>query len=162
MTIAHRLAVVTAAATLVLIVAGGLVTNTGSALAVPDWPTTFGHNMFLYPLSVMVGGVLYEHGHRLLGAAVGALTVLLAFVLESILIALAGGVLGILLALPVNGITTGTANFQTFSEVVFAFRISVPVMLRGLAFAALMGLFGGLLPAGRAARLPILQALREI
>ncbi len=75
---AHRLALVTAAATLLLIVAGGLVTNTGAALAVPDWPTTFGHNMFLYPWSGMVGGVFYEHGHRLLGALVGALTLALA------------------------------------------------------------------------------------
>jgi len=58
---AHRLAVLTAAATGVLIVFGGLVTNTGAALAVPDWPTTFGHNMFLYPPSGMVGGVFYEH-----------------------------------------------------------------------------------------------------
>ncbi len=71
---AHRLAVTTASATLVLIVAGGLVTNTGAALAVPDWPTTFGHNMFLYPWSRMVGGVFYEHSHRLLGALVGLLT----------------------------------------------------------------------------------------
>jgi len=71
---AHGLALVTAGATLVLIVAGGLVTNTGAALAVPDWPTTFGHNMFLYPWSRMVGGVFYEHSHRLLGALVGLLT----------------------------------------------------------------------------------------
>jgi heme a synthase len=75
---AHRLAVSLASATLVLIVAGGLVTNTGAALAVPDWPTTFGHNMFLFPWSGMVGGVAYEHAHRLLGAAVGLLTLALA------------------------------------------------------------------------------------
>jgi cytochrome c oxidase assembly protein subunit 15 len=75
--LAHRLAVVTAAATLVLILFGGLVTNTGAALAVPDWPTTFGHNMFLYPWSQMVGGVFYEHSHRLIGAVVGLLTVAL-------------------------------------------------------------------------------------
>jgi heme a synthase len=75
---AHRLAVLLALATLVLIVAGGLVTNTGAALAVPDWPTTFGHNMFLFPWSGMVGGVAYEHAHRLLGAAVGLLTLTLA------------------------------------------------------------------------------------
>jgi cytochrome c oxidase assembly protein subunit 15 len=56
---------------------GGLVTSTGSGLAVPDWPTTFGHNMFLYPLSGMVGGILYEHSHRLLGALVGFLTIIL-------------------------------------------------------------------------------------
>ena len=74
----HRLAVLTAGATLVLIVAGGLVTNTGAALAVPDWPTTFGHNMFLFPWSEMVGGVFYEHSHRLLGALVGLLTLGLA------------------------------------------------------------------------------------
>lgn len=74
----HRMAVVTAGATLVLIFAGGVVTNTGSALAVPDWPTTFGHSMFLYPWSRMVGGILYEHSHRLIGALVGLLTVALA------------------------------------------------------------------------------------
>ncbi|MGH7264342.1 MAG: COX15/CtaA family protein, partial [Candidatus Rokuibacteriota bacterium] len=74
----HRLASLTALATLVLIVAGGLVTNTGAALAVPDWPTTFGHNMFLFPWAGMVGGVFYEHSHRLLGAVVGLLTLGLA------------------------------------------------------------------------------------
>jgi cytochrome c oxidase assembly protein subunit 15 len=74
----HRLAVATVGATLGLIFVGGLVTNTGSALAVPDWPTTFGYNMFLYPWSKMVGGIFYEHSHRLLGSAVGLLTMLLA------------------------------------------------------------------------------------
>ncbi|WP_424317752.1 COX15/CtaA family protein, partial [Candidatus Methylomirabilis sp.] len=53
----HRFALVTAASTLVLIFVGGLVTNTGAGLAVPDWPTTFGYNMFLYPWSQMVGGI---------------------------------------------------------------------------------------------------------
>ncbi len=76
----HRLACATAAATLVLIVAGGLVTNTGAALAVPDWPTTFGRPMFLYPWSGLAGGVLVEHTHRLIGAATGLLTVTLALV----------------------------------------------------------------------------------
>jgi cytochrome c oxidase assembly protein subunit 15 len=76
--LAHRLAVLTAAVTCVLIVFGGLVTNTGAALAVPDWPTTFGHNMLLFPWSQMVGGVFYEHSHRLLGALVGLLSVSLA------------------------------------------------------------------------------------
>ena len=56
---AHGLALVTAAVTFVLILFGGLVTNTGAALAVPDWPTTFGHNMFLYPWAQMVGGIFY-------------------------------------------------------------------------------------------------------
>jgi cytochrome c oxidase assembly protein subunit 15 len=76
--LAHRLALSTAVATVVLIVFGGLVTNTGAALAVPDWPSTFGHNMFRFPWSGMVGGVFYEHSHRLLGALVGLLTVALA------------------------------------------------------------------------------------
>jgi heme a synthase len=76
--LAHRVAVLTAALTCVLIVFGGLVTNTGAALAVPDWPTTFGHNMLLFPWSGMVGGVFYEHSHRLLGALVGLCTLGLA------------------------------------------------------------------------------------
>jgi cytochrome c oxidase assembly protein subunit 15 len=79
--LAHRLAVVTTVATGVLILFGGLVTNTGAGLAVPDWPSTFGHNMFLFPWSGMVGGVFYEHTHRLLGALVGLLTLALAAVL---------------------------------------------------------------------------------
>ena len=87
-TLAYRLAVVTAGATLVLILFGGLVTNTGAALAVPDWPTTFGHNMFLYPWSQMVGGIFFEHSHRLIGAVVGLLTLALAATLWR-----AGGVL---------------------------------------------------------------------
>lgn len=80
---AHRLALVTAAATLVLILFGGLVTNTGAGLAVPDWPTTFGHNMFLFPWSQMIGGVFYEHSHRLIGSLVGLLTLGLAAALWS-------------------------------------------------------------------------------
>ncbi|HVN86635.1 MAG TPA: COX15/CtaA family protein, partial [Candidatus Binatia bacterium] len=78
---AHRLAVLTAAATVLLIFIGGLVTNTGSALAVPDWPTTFGYNMFLYPWSKMVGGIFYEHVHRLIASLVGSLTLTLAVLL---------------------------------------------------------------------------------
>ncbi|MGH9868894.1 MAG: COX15/CtaA family protein [Candidatus Polarisedimenticolia bacterium] len=69
----HRLAVVTAAATLFLIFAGGMVTSTGSGLAVPDWPLSYGT---LFP--PMVGGIFYEHGHRMVAAAVGMLTVALA------------------------------------------------------------------------------------
>ena len=57
------------------------MTNTGTGMAVPDWPTTFGYNMFLYPWSQMVGGILYEHAHRLLGSLVGALTLTLAIFL---------------------------------------------------------------------------------
>jgi cytochrome c oxidase assembly protein subunit 15 len=75
----HRFALLTALVTFPLLFVGGLVTSTGSALAVPDWPTSFGYNMFLYPLSGMVGGILYEHSHRLLGALVGFLTIILTF-----------------------------------------------------------------------------------
>jgi cytochrome c oxidase assembly protein subunit 15 len=75
--LAHGLALVTATVTLVLILFGGLVTNTGAALAVPDWPTTFGQNMFLFPWADMVGGIFYEHSHRLIGALVGLLTLAL-------------------------------------------------------------------------------------
>jgi len=74
----HRLALLTAVTTLPLLFIGGLVTSTGAGLAVPDWPTTFGYNMFLYPWSKMVGGIFYEHSHRLFGSAVGFLTILLA------------------------------------------------------------------------------------
>jgi cytochrome c oxidase assembly protein subunit 15 len=77
----HRLAVLTAGMTFVLMLVGGLVTVTGSALAVPDWPTTFGYNMFLYPWSKMVGGIFYEHTHRLIGSVVGLLTLTLALAL---------------------------------------------------------------------------------
>ncbi|MGE0821042.1 MAG: heme A synthase [Candidatus Binatia bacterium] len=73
----QRFAVLTALATLPLLFIGGLVTSTGSGLAVPDWPTTFGENMFLYPWSKMVGGIFYEHSHRLFGSLVGFLTILL-------------------------------------------------------------------------------------
>ena len=77
----HRIAVLTAAMTLPLLFFGGLVTSLKVGMVVPDWPTTFGHNMFLYPWSKMVGGIFYEHSHRLLGATVGLLTIVLAIVL---------------------------------------------------------------------------------
>ena len=77
----NRIALLTAGATFLLIVIGGIVTSTESGLAVPDWPTTFGYNMFSYPLSEMVGGILYEHSHRLMGSLVGLLTIALMIML---------------------------------------------------------------------------------
>ncbi len=74
----HRYSRLLAAASLVLITAGGLVTSTGSGLAVPDWPSTYGYFMFTFPFSKMVGGILYEHGHRLIASVVGLLTIGLA------------------------------------------------------------------------------------
>ncbi len=75
----HRVALLTAWATFPLLFIGGLVTSKGAGLAVPDWPTTFGYNMFLYPWSKMVGDIFYEHSHRLVASGVGLLTILLAF-----------------------------------------------------------------------------------
>ncbi|MGE5303720.1 MAG: COX15/CtaA family protein [Alphaproteobacteria bacterium] len=77
----HRTAVVLACATFPLLFIGGLVTSKGAGLAVPDWPTTFGYNMFLYPWSKMVGNIFYEHSHRLVASSVGLLTVALALTL---------------------------------------------------------------------------------
>jgi cytochrome c oxidase assembly protein subunit 15 len=74
----HRFAVLTAAATLVLIAAGGLVTSHGVGMAVPDWPNTYGYNMFLFPISKWIGGIFYEHSHRLIASLVGLLTTILA------------------------------------------------------------------------------------
>ena len=74
----HRIAVTTACATVPLLFIGGLVTSKGAGLAVPDWPTSFGYNMFLYPWSKMVGNIFYEHSHRLFASAVGFLTIVLA------------------------------------------------------------------------------------
>ena len=74
----NRFAVLTAAATLVLLGAGGLVTSHGVGMAVPDWPNTYGYNMFLFPVSRWVGGIFYEHTHRLIAAFVGLLTAILA------------------------------------------------------------------------------------
>jgi cytochrome c oxidase assembly protein subunit 15 len=68
----------TCVATLLLICSGGMVTSKGVGLAVPDWPTTFGYNMFLFPVSKWVGGILFEHTHRLMGSLVGFLTIILA------------------------------------------------------------------------------------
>lgn len=74
----HVFAALVAASTAVLIFAGGLVTSTGSGLSVPDWPTTYGWSMFTFPLDKMVGGIRYEHTHRLIASAVGFLILVLA------------------------------------------------------------------------------------
>src|SRR6266478_3907238 len=74
----HRCALLVALATFILLGAGGLVTSHGVGMAVPDWPNTFGYNMFFFPFSQWVGGVFYEHTHRLLASGVGLLTSILA------------------------------------------------------------------------------------
>jgi heme a synthase len=74
----HRLALFTACSTAILIFVGGLVTSNQAGLSVPDWPTSYGWNMFTFPYSKWVGGIRYEHGHRLVASFVGFLTVILA------------------------------------------------------------------------------------
>jgi len=85
-----------------------------------------------------------------------------AFLTESIVLALVGGVIGCLLALPVHGLSTGTTNMASFSEVAFKFRITPGLLVGGLIFAGIMGALGGFFPAIRAARIPVARALREI
>jgi putative ABC transport system permease protein len=85
-----------------------------------------------------------------------------SFLVEAILIALAGGVIGSLAALPFNGFTAGTLNWASFSYLAFSFRVTPPLLLGGIAFSLLMGVVGGIPPAVRAARVPVIVALREL
>lgn len=84
-----------------------------------------------------------------------------SFLLESVLLACVGGVLGCLISLPLNGVATGTFSWTTFSEVAFEFRITPDLMGQGMLFAVAMGILGGLLPARMAARKPVLDALKS-
>lgn len=74
----HRFILFATVCTFLLIIAGGLVTSTDSGLSVPDWPNTYGHFMFAFPLEEMVGGILYEHSHRMIASFVGFLTLIVA------------------------------------------------------------------------------------
>jgi len=92
-----------------------------------------------------------------------SVAVVISVLTESLGLAAIGGVLGGLAAYAAfNGYQTSTINFQTFSQVAFAFRVTPSLLLLGLAYALVMGLVGGLMPAIRAARLPISSALREL
>jgi putative ABC transport system permease protein len=88
--------------------------------------------------------------------------VVFSFLVEALLIALAGGLLGSVAVLPLNGLTTSTMNFQTFSNLAFAFTITPGLLATGVIFALLMGVVGGLLPAARAALQPVATALRSL
>jgi len=88
--------------------------------------------------------------------------VILSFLFEALLISFLGGILGCLVVLPLNGITTSTMNMQTFSNVAFAFKITFDLLVMGVLFALVMGVLGGLLPAVRAAIQPVSVALREL
>jgi ABC-type lipoprotein release transport system permease subunit len=87
-------------------------------------------------------------------------SVLTSFLAESALIAAIGGIIGCLLALPINGLVTSTTNWASFSEIAFSFRVTPLLLLNGFLFAVVMGLIGGFFPAWRAARLRVVQALR--
>jgi putative ABC transport system permease protein len=97
---------------------------------------------------------------RAVGFAAGA--VVFSFLVEALLIALVGGLLGSVAVLPLNGLTTSTMNFQTFSNLAFAFKITPELLVKGIIFALVMGIVGGLLPAIRAAAQPVATALRSL
>jgi ABC-type antimicrobial peptide transport system permease subunit len=88
--------------------------------------------------------------------------ILVSFLIESLLLSLAGGLLGCLLALPLNHLSAGVGNMITFSEITFEFRVDLAAVLAGIAFALLIGAIGGLFPALNAARKEILTTLRKI
>ncbi len=103
----HRFALLLSLSTLALIGVGGLVTSHGVGMAVPDWPNSYGYNMFLFPVSQWVGGILYEHSHRLVASAVGFLTAILAiwiWVRETRSQSRWAGVVAILLVLVLMGV----------------------------------------------------------
>ena len=88
-------------------------------------------------------------------------SILASFLVESVLLALLGGVVGCLMALPVHGISTGTTNFASFSEVLFHFRITPEILFKAILFVGLVGIAGGLLPAARAARVRLIDVMRD-
>jgi len=92
----------------------------------------------------------------------GRFAIVGSFVFESIALALTGGAIGCLIALPIHGISTGTSNWQTFSEIAFAFTVGPRAIIPALILSGLVGLIGGFLPALQAARMPIPTALREV
>jgi putative ABC transport system permease protein len=88
--------------------------------------------------------------------------IIVSFICESLFIALIGGIIGCIMVFPINGYTASTMNWQTFSNIAFAFRITPDLLAEGILFALLMGFIGGLSPSVRAARLPVAIALREL
>jgi putative ABC transport system permease protein len=87
-------------------------------------------------------------------------SILVSFLVESMILALAGGLLGCLIALPVNGVVASTTNWASFSEIAFSFRITPGLLVSGVIFSLVMGLVGGFFPALRAARMQVVQAIR--
>ena len=99
-------------------------------------------------------GILKSLGFR-------PVSIFLSFLFESLLLGLVGGVVGCLMTLPINGVETGTMNFQTFTEVAFAFRVTPRVLATAVLFAVVLGLLGGAWPAWRAARMTPVEAWRR-
>jgi putative ABC transport system permease protein len=91
-----------------------------------------------------------------------AWNVVLSFLFAALLISFVAGLVGCLAVLPLNGLTTNTMNFQTFSNVAFAFKITFGLLVMGVLFGLVMGVLGGMLPALRAAFRPVAVALREL
>jgi len=158
----HRFAVLTALATLGLLGVGGLVTSHGAGMAVPDWPNTYGYNMFFFPISQWVGGIFYEHTHRLAASGVGLMTAVLALWLQgkrarplmrSMGLTLFMLGLGVWLVVPqrwTDGVVLTLAGLALFGAS-FAWPRGEPAAkwLRSLGFAAfcvvvLQGVLGGL------------------
>jgi putative ABC transport system permease protein len=92
----------------------------------------------------------------------GAMAVVFSFLIEALVIAFVGGAVGCVAVLPLNGLTTGAMNWQTFSHMAFAFKITPDLLLGGIIFALVMGVAGGLLPALHAALRPVGAALRSL
>jgi len=92
----------------------------------------------------------------------GATSVVFSFMIEALLISFIGGAIGCIAVLPLNGLTTATMNWQTFSNMAFAFKITYELLIGGIIFALVMGILGGLPPALRAAARPVAVALREL
>jgi len=97
---------------------------------------------------------------RALGFSRGS--IMLSFLVESLLLSMLGGILGCVLVFPLNNVTTGVGSFITFSEIAFNFRVDGASMIAGIVFAMVVGAIGGLFPARMAARKDVLVALREV
>jgi putative ABC transport system permease protein len=136
-----------------------LITGLGSLVAI-----VMGVGAVFGALNTMYAAVAERAREIATLRAVGfpARSVIMSFVFEALFIALLGGLLGCLVVLPINGLTTGTMNWQTFSHMSFAFRITPALLGVGVLFALAMGIMGGVPPAIRAARLPVASALRDL
>jgi putative ABC transport system permease protein len=114
-------------------------------------------------MNMMYGSVMSRSREIATLRAIGfrSRSILASFLLESMLLGLMGGIVGSLLALPMHGISAATANFETFSEVFFHFRLTPGILLRGLVFAVAVGMVGGFLPARRAGHVKLVEIIRD-